>query len=81
MNYRKFFQAGFPTCTIREVLKRPCSFMKLEEEKWNRRVEALDTAIGLYLDSPHRSLVPPNNRVIRKGASMCSTKYTGARLL
>lgn len=42
-------------------------------------MKALDTAIGLYLDSEHNSLVPPNNRVIKQGARGCATKYVGKR--
>ena len=54
-----------PTCTVRETLRRPCALLRLEEEKWTRRVEALETAIGIYIDK--KTLIPRTNEVLIPG--------------
>ena len=37
------------TCVIQDEVRLPCLSLKLEEEKWKRRVDALETAIENYI--------------------------------
>ena len=41
--------SDLPTCQYTESQKIPCSSLLREEEKWKRRVDALDTAINIYV--------------------------------
>jgi len=71
-------EADLPTCQISEEIKRPCSLLKLEEEKWRRRVQALDTAIDIYIENQFAGrggLVQQQDLFIRGGAPLCTIAY------
>ena len=68
-------------CHLEEEQKSPCSSLKLEEEKWKRRVTALDTAIKTYIlmrSQPNpRGLLAETNVVLQGGSDHCSNAYSG----
>ena len=67
-----------PTCSITETKKRPCISLKLEEEKWKRRVTALETAIAIYQEKKKAGqggLVQAQDTWIGPGSCGCTTKY------
>ena len=69
-----------PTCQLKEKLKKPCSSLKLEEEKWRRRVSALSTAIEIYVSNKEktgRGLIQEQNIMITRGAPLCTVAYNG----
>ena len=49
------------------------SSLLLEEEKWKRRVDALDTAIGLYIQKGY--LHNDKNVFVRAGPPLCTVDY------
>ena len=74
-------KAGLPTCTVEDTRKLPCSSLLREEEKWNRRVEALETAVEMYITNAGGpvgdNLVIQDNFVIPAGSTGCTHAYNG----
>ena len=74
-------EALLPTCTVEDTRKLPCSSLLREEEKWNRRVEALETAVDNYISNAGSgvgdNLVVKDNFDVEAGADTCTTSYSG----
>lgn len=50
----------------------------MEQEKWKRTVDALDTAINIYVEKGY--LHNDKNVIVRAGAKLCTTDYKGDTL-
>ena len=48
--YQRICSSGLPTCIITSLDKKLCNSILLEKEKWQRKVDALDTAIQIYIE-------------------------------
>ena len=66
-------QASACVLTIKQ--KIPCLKMLLEEERWKRRVDALDTAIEIYVEKGY--LHNDKNVYVQAGPKGCTTEYQG----
>ena len=65
--------AGFEYCQLVKSEKTSCQSLILEEEKWMRKVSALETAIDIYMEKGYLH----NDKQIKvaAGAAFCTTKY------
>ena len=61
---------------VPDITKRPCLSLRLEEQEWKRRVDALDTAIEIYVEKGY--LHNDKNVFVRAGPKLCTTDYTSA---
>ena len=58
--------------------KKPCQSLHLQKEKWGRKVEALDTAIEIYIEKGYLNNDADN--YIPAGPKLCTTAYEGFKV-
>ena len=66
------------SCQLQVERKKPCQSLHLQKEKWGRKVEALDTAIEIYIEKGYLNNDADN--YIPAGPKLCTTTYKGFTL-
>ena len=66
-------RAGFTRCKLEQEVRQPCQALILEEDRWFRKMQALEAAIDIYLDRGY--LTNDKQVTVKSGPAYCTTSY------